>query len=228
MTNYAELTLDTADAEQAEILTAELADFPFESFEQERAAQSLHPPAAAGRLQERGRCPAGALRHSPRYLPEHRAAKLERAVGAEFHTGRGRRTAYDPRAVPHPRVHGDGGGHHAQNVVRHGSSRHDLPDGRRSARPQRCRAARTRHGQRHGSIGDRGRSARRSGDRCGRHRRMGLRKLHRKHSRQRRRRAYYAPAGRHRRDRRKAVRLPAGQHQPEYSMPPRFVRAAGF
>ena len=28
--DYIELTLDAADAEQAEILTAELADFPFE------------------------------------------------------------------------------------------------------------------------------------------------------------------------------------------------------
>ena len=35
--DYIELTLDAADAEQAEILTAELADFPFESFEQEGA-----------------------------------------------------------------------------------------------------------------------------------------------------------------------------------------------
>ena len=33
--DYIELTLDAADAEQAEILTAELADFPFESFETE-------------------------------------------------------------------------------------------------------------------------------------------------------------------------------------------------
>ncbi len=44
MTNYAELTLDTADAEQAEILTAELADFPFESFEQEGARLKAYIP----------------------------------------------------------------------------------------------------------------------------------------------------------------------------------------
>ena len=42
--DYIELTLDAADAEQAEILTAELADFPFESFEQEGARLKAYIP----------------------------------------------------------------------------------------------------------------------------------------------------------------------------------------
>ncbi len=42
--DYIELTLDAADAEQAKILTAELADFPFESFEQEGARLKAYIP----------------------------------------------------------------------------------------------------------------------------------------------------------------------------------------
>lgn len=42
--DYIELTLDAADAEQAEILTAELADLPFESFEQEGARLKAYIP----------------------------------------------------------------------------------------------------------------------------------------------------------------------------------------
>lgn len=42
--NYIELTIDAADAEQAEILTAELADLPFESFEQEGARLKAYIP----------------------------------------------------------------------------------------------------------------------------------------------------------------------------------------
>lgn len=43
--DYIELTLDAADAGQAEILTAELADFPFESFEQEGARLKAYIPS---------------------------------------------------------------------------------------------------------------------------------------------------------------------------------------
>ena len=43
--NYIELTLDAQDAEQAEILMAELADYPFESFEQEGARLKAYIPA---------------------------------------------------------------------------------------------------------------------------------------------------------------------------------------
>lgn len=42
--NYIELTLDTVDAEQAEILMAELADYPFESFSQEGARLKAYIP----------------------------------------------------------------------------------------------------------------------------------------------------------------------------------------
>ena len=42
--DYIELTLEAADAAQAEILTAELADFPFDSFEQEGARLKAYIP----------------------------------------------------------------------------------------------------------------------------------------------------------------------------------------
>ena len=109
--DYIELTLDAADAEQAEILTAELADFPFESFEQEGA-----------RLKA--------------YIPQERLADCKGEVDALLaHYGVGRATflSIEPCPVPRPRRHGGGGGHHAQNVVRHGPPRHDLPDGFRIA-----------------------------------------------------------------------------------------------
>ena len=77
-------------------LTAELADFPFE-FSSGRAHGSKPPsPRAAGRLQRRSGCAAGALRHRTRHLSEHRTAKLERMWGKQLHACRSRRSAHDP------------------------------------------------------------------------------------------------------------------------------------
>lgn len=180
--NHIEVTVECADERRREILLAELADFPFESFCEEadclkayiREADYRRTVARIdGYLKETGY----------RYRSETIEDGTERVVGIELRTDRHRGQVPHSRAVPSEkpgcRIRA---GHHAENGFRYRSPCNDLPDGGRNHRLPVRRTAGSGHGKRNRRAGHAGRTSRRRADGCGRHRRLGLPQCERKHS----------------------------------------------
>ena len=92
--DYIELTLDAADAEQAEILTAELADIPFESFEQEMCIRDRQPRKASAATPTQGNATSDAVR--PRTERAARDKIPIRSSSPEIDSGH-RRTAAEEK-----------------------------------------------------------------------------------------------------------------------------------
>lgn len=144
--DYISLQIPVADAEQGEILTAELADYPFESFETEGSTLKAYIPG--DRLADcKSEVDALLERYgvSGRYIAietQNWNALWERNYPATDVEGRLRIRAPFHEAAGR----GDGGGRDAEDVVRHGAPRHDVAHVAGGARPGGLRTPGARHG----------------------------------------------------------------------------------
>lgn len=182
---------------QAEILTAELADYPFESFEADAGTLKAYIPqeqladckgevdALLTRYGVQGRYIAIETQNwnavwESNFPPVDVEGRL--LIRAPFHEPA---PAGVMEVVVMPKM-SFGTGHHATTWL----------VSRARTRPGRRRPSRARYGQRYGCAVDRRRQMRCRPCRCGRHRRLGRRQLPREHRFERRRRPHRTDAGR--------------------------------
>lgn len=152
--DYVELNVRVTDPELAEILTAELAELPYESFQTEGEVLKAYIPRErlADCMQQTDDLLARYGIADPA-LYRHRVPELERLVGTEFHAGRCRWTHPDPGTVPRAAAGlRTGGGGNAPHGFRLGTPRHDLPGRVGAVRPAAGGETRTRHGLRYGVL----------------------------------------------------------------------------
>ena len=96
--NYISLNIAFSDAMQAEILTAELADYPFESFEADAGTLKAYIPQ-----EQLADCKGEVDALLARYGVQgrrYRNAELERRLGEQFSARRRRGAPVDPCAFP--------------------------------------------------------------------------------------------------------------------------------